>query len=242
MSALMLKMWTILSWIIQHVKSSLEKELVWNSIHRKIATVNKNIDRKEQGEVMPAYVQELEGRYYKTYKARLELWKRLDRHRVVWNWYLIVSSLSTLIVSILSLASESKNTIYTEIIVIVLSLCTFTGSLVLTSLRLPERSKDAFRAYRAIQALSLRLEAGRRGETELSEREFTEIRARYDQLMDETENHSELDYFASLDFEDVQKSWVKKAIYWLQLYWPALALIPILILTGIATIQSFPLV
>lgn len=190
---------------------------------------------------MQTYVKKLETRCYKTYKARLELQKRLNRHRLTWNLFLVVSSLSTLIVSILSLASASDRTICTEIIVIVLSLCTFTGSLVLTSLRLPERSEDAFRAYRAIQSLSSRLEAKSHLETEISKEELDSIRAQYDQIMDVTENHSELDYFASIKFEDDAWAFLKKILYRLQSDWPAWALLPVLALTYIAVRQSLPL-
>lgn len=194
-------------------------------------------------EVMQTPVKKLETRYYKTYKARLELQKRLDRHRVTWNWFLVVSSLSTLIVSILSLTSASDHTTYTDIITITLSLCTFTGSLVLTSLRLPERSKDAFRAYRAIQALSSRLETASDAGVEISEMELNSIRAEYDQIMDATENHSELDYLASRGFEKISKieSCLKRAAYRIQSDWPAWALVPIVVLTGIAVWQVFPL-
>lgn len=180
----------------------------------------------------------VEDRYYKTYQARLELAKRIQRQGTAWNWWLITSSLA---VSVASIALIRDPKIYGgqgDVLMASLSLLAFTGSLVVSGCRFGERSRDAFYAYRAIQKLSVQAERARKsGSPASSIDEVERLEDAYDQVIDSSENHREIDHIRAkrvrgerLDRRDQRKiagAWVVEALPYASLVASLASLIPV---------------
>lgn len=135
----------------------------------------------------------LESRSYKTYMARLKAANRLAFRNRAWNASLIASTTASTLASVALLVRPH---IYGEAgptLLVFVAVLTLVTSLVTSSLNYSARSRDMFRSYRRLQALSAeaeRLSKKRSIDLELAD----ELHRRYDAILDETENHTTADH------------------------------------------------
>lgn len=171
----------------------------------------------------------LEERYIKTYKARLEQQKRFNSSGKAWTWLLIVSSTMTLVASVVMLRDSAFFDENGDVLVTILSLLTLIGSLTSSSLRLQERSRDSFHAYRSLQKLTVKLEQLKASTSDVSElrKQVQGIENQYDQIIDSTENHHVSDYVKGvLELKEKKGYRAQSTVSFLETYGPYVGLIP----------------
>jgi hypothetical protein len=117
-----------------------------------------------------------------------------SRHRA-WNASLIATSTATTIASVALLTDES---IYGEAgptLLVCASILTLIASLVASGLDYSGRSRDMFVNYRRIQRLSAKVERMLGNPATVSRQELELLHDTYDALLDESENHTQADYY-----------------------------------------------
>ncbi|WP_159961849.1 SLATT domain-containing protein [Blastococcus haudaquaticus] len=137
----------------------------------------------------------LEQRSYATYKARLRASKRLMTRNNAWNASLIATATSTTIASVALLANDGIYGPNGDTLFVCLAVLSLTASLVTSGLNYSGRSRDMFSNYRRIQRLSAEAERAKRTPSMQNFATVAELNAKYDELLDGSENHTEADYF-----------------------------------------------
>lgn len=141
----------------------------------------------------------LSSRYRKTFKARLEMEKRLIKQQKLLERGITFTSSSMMIVTLLNLYDPTGPFRNVSLVLALLSFITLIGSLLLSAARLPERRIEAFQTYRAVQ--KLRVEADQLPYRKCPcswDEALAQIEAEYESLIDSTENHTEADHFRAL--------------------------------------------
>lgn len=140
----------------------------------------------------------LERRTYNTYKARLNATNRLASRGRSWSLSLICCSMSTTVASVALLADR---TIYGKagpVLLLIVSIATLVTSLASANMNYAARSRDMFVSYRKVQRLSAEVERLNLGSsTDRTLETITALHARYDAILDETENHNSYDFLRS---------------------------------------------
>lgn len=137
---------------------------------------------------------ELEGRAYKTYKARLEACKRLESRSRAVNGLVVALSLSSLIAASGMLVDRNIYGPRGDVLWLFIAILTFAGSLTSSSMGYAARSRNMFQNYRKIQRLSVQAESAKGDPAQFTRDTFEKLSSEYDDLLDESENHTTADY------------------------------------------------
>lgn len=149
---------------------------------------------KPQPEDFRAQIATLERRSYETYRARLQASIRLEQRARAWNTSLVALAFSTTVASIGMLTSESMYGGSGDVLLVCLGVLALVVSLVTSGLNYSGRSRNMFVNYRKLQAISAQAERAGLNAT-LHHAGFVErLHARYDAILDESENHSPADH------------------------------------------------
>jgi hypothetical protein len=142
-------------------------------------------------------LKKLEDRAFKTYKARLFAAKRLRARGVAWNASLVAFSTSTTVASVALLSDEAIYGRKGATLLAVLAVCALSASLVVTNMDYAGRAQAMDGNYRRMQQIALSAEAGRlRPELKV---DAERVRREYEIALESSENHSDADYFRSMD-------------------------------------------
>jgi hypothetical protein len=137
---------------------------------------------------------QLEDRAYKTYKARLEACKRLESRSRAVNGLVVALSLSGLVSAAGMLRDRDIYGPNGDALWLFIAILTFAGSLTSSSMGYAARSRNMFQNYRKIQRLSVRAESAKGDPAQLTRDTFEKLSLEYDDLLDESENHTTADY------------------------------------------------
>lgn len=147
------------------------------------------------GEDLPGLFKTLEQRSYKTYSARLQASQRLASRSRAWNATLIATSTATTIASVALLTDSQMYGRSGPTLLVCVSVLTLVASLVASGLDYSGRSRDMFLNYRRLQRLSADVERHVELPALQSREALEALHSRYDDLLDESENHTEADYY-----------------------------------------------
>ncbi|MBO4205871.1 SLATT domain-containing protein [Micromonospora echinofusca] len=136
----------------------------------------------------------LETRAYNTYKARLEASKRLESRSRAVNGLVVALTLSALISAAGMLRDREIYGPNGDAIWLYISILTFAGSLTSSSMGYAARSRNMFQNYRKIQRLSVRAESAKSDPAQFTREAFEKLSSEYNDLLDESENHTTADY------------------------------------------------
>lgn len=152
-------------------------------------------------------LQKLEDRSYKSYKARMYASRRLAQRGKAWNVSLLSLTVATTIASVGLLTNEQMYGAAGPTIFACLAVLSLVISLVVAGQNYSGRSRDLFNNYRRLQRLSTEAEHLRL-KIDAPEPEIVQaLLSRYNDLLDDSENHSEADYERTLD-PNSQRSWL----------------------------------
>lgn len=144
----------------------------------------------------PTPLESLGNRVYKTYGARRELAKRLQTRGDYWNAALVIIALVTAVSSVALLVDREVLGTRGDVILAVLGVLTLVASLMVSARDYKVRSVTAFDVYRQMQRLSTDIEAAMLSPSkEGIGKAWSSFDARYQDLLDGSENHSQPDYF-----------------------------------------------
>jgi len=137
----------------------------------------------------------VETRSYKTYRARLKAFERLQSRQRAWNTSLLALSVATTIASIALLTDDGMYGKAGPTVLVCVSVLALVASLAVAGLDYGVRSRDMFMNYRAIQRIAV--EAESLGEGDPSAEDVQELSERYNALLDDSENHTSADHKAA---------------------------------------------
>jgi hypothetical protein len=147
----------------------------------------------------------LEKRSYKTYCCRLRASRRLASRQRAWNASLIGASTATTIASVALLTDDSIYGSAGPTLLVCVSVLTLVASLVGSSLDYSGRARDMFTNYRRIQRLSAEVERVLGSPAPVAAQTVELLNEKYDSLLDESENHTEADYYHAFP-DEVKRS------------------------------------
>jgi hypothetical protein len=136
----------------------------------------------------------LEKRTYETYKTRLEACKRLEERSRAVNGLVVALSLSGLIAAAGMLRDRDLYGPNGDALWLFIAILTFAGSLASSSMGYAARSRNMFQNYRKIQRLAVRAESAKSDPAQCNREAFEKLSSEYDDLLDESENHTTADY------------------------------------------------
>lgn len=139
-------------------------------------------------------LKKLEDRSYKSYKGRMHASQRLALRDKAWNTSLLSLTVATTIASIGLLTDSQMYGTAGSTLFVCLAVLSLVISLVVAGLNYGARSRDLFNNYRRIQRLSAEVEHLRAGNATPSFAEVKVLLDRYNDLLDESENHNAADY------------------------------------------------
>jgi hypothetical protein len=143
-------------------------------------------------------------RSYKTYRARLKAFERLQSRQRAWNTSLLALSVATTIASIALLSDENMYGKAGPTVLVCVSVLALVASLAVAGLNYGVRSRDMFRNYRAIQRISVEAE-GFIADGEASSEDFQKLADRYHALLDDSENQTSADHKAADKEADIKR-------------------------------------
>lgn len=176
-------------------------------------------------------LQKIEDRSYKSYKARMYASRRLALRGKAWNVSLLSLTVATTIASIGLLTNDQMYGAAGPTIFACLAVLSLVISLVVAGQNYSGRSRDLFNNYRRLQRLSTEAEYLRLKNETADPEKVQALLSRYNDLLDDSENHSEADYERTLD-QNSQRSWLINqdrffsALPYVFLIVPLLVLIP----------------
>lgn len=189
-------------------------------------------------------LQELEDRSFKTYKSRLEACKRLEMRSRAVNAGVVALSLSGLIAAAGMIRDRNLYGANGDVLWLFIAIFTFAGSLTASSIGYGARSRNMFQNYRRIQRLSVKVETAKLDAAQHTEDHFLQLSSEYDELLDESENHTSADYlrarkhFASSEKPTKTERWQMLASAaltwapWLALVFPIALVVPAFVAFG----------
>ncbi|WP_116510651.1 SLATT domain-containing protein [Micromonospora sp. B006] len=136
----------------------------------------------------------LEKRAYETYKSRLEACKRLEARSRAVNGLVVALSLSSLIAAGGMLRDRDLYGPNGDVLWLFIAMLTFAGSVTSSSMGYAARSRNMFQNYRKVQRLSARAERVASDPTRRTWETLEKLSSEYDDLLDESENHTTADY------------------------------------------------
>ncbi|WP_182045218.1 SLATT domain-containing protein [Curtobacterium sp. ME26] len=137
---------------------------------------------------------DLERRSYRSYRARIESERRLRRVGLFWSAAQTALAVGLIAVSVLYLAYPERQSTLMLVYLISLSVLALAVSVTVGALDYTGRAREMFRNYRAIQALSVRVESARKSQLFITKRFVHRMHSEYDLLLDNSENHTSLDW------------------------------------------------
>lgn len=156
----------------------------------------------------------IERRSYTTYLARLRAHQRLATWGHLWTVCLATCSVAAVILSITSLAYPTTRAPHIDYVALLISLAMLVASLVVALFNFGGRSTEMKHAYRRAQRLSVRAESmqawGHREHGLDLAKETERLESDYQDLLDESENHSTADYLLRL-FSPIGRSGPSKS-------------------------------
>lgn len=139
-------------------------------------------------------LRKLEDRSYTSYKGRMHASRRLALRDKAWNTSLLSLTVSTVIASVGLLSDPRMYGAAGAPLFVCLAVLSLVISLVVAGLNYGSRSRDLFNNYRRLQRLSSEVELLRLTDDKPSQAEIQLLLTRYNDLLDESENHNEADY------------------------------------------------
>lgn len=139
-------------------------------------------------------LEKLEDRSYKSYKGRMHASQRLALRDKAWNTSLLSLTVATTIASIGLLTDSQMYGTAGPTLFVCLAVLSLVISLVVASLNYGARSRDLFTNYRNLQRLSTEVEHLRTGNATPGFAEVKVLLDRYNDLLDESENHNAADH------------------------------------------------
>lgn len=139
----------------------------------------------------------LEWRLHRTYKARMETARRQQARGNNWNVALVLASLSTVTVSVVTLAAKDVYGEQSEALMVVLGAATLVVSVLVTSAQFQVQAEKFFNAYRNLQKLWVEADREAKSLTNAQERNAASARidASYQDILDDTANHIPADFY-----------------------------------------------
>lgn len=166
--------------------------------HARQNTASKGAANRQVHQRSLGQLRTLEDRSYKTYRARLYASKRLQSRNHRLNASLIAMSTATTIAAVILLANPSLYGQNGPLLLAGLAILALMLSLVSTSIDYSGRSRNMFISYRRIQRVASEAERLQQSSTELLTAELVQrLTDEYEALLDESENHTEADYYRS---------------------------------------------
>jgi hypothetical protein len=147
----------------------------------------------------------VERRAYRTYQARLIATNRLRDRSQAWNACLVATATATTIAAIGLLADEKMYGSTGPAVLVAVSVLSLTVSLATSGLDYSGRSRNMFVNYRRIQRVSAEAERAAMDPSMHTKDVVDDLNARYDALLDESENHTAGDHRRVL--ADQKKDW-----------------------------------
>ncbi|MDH3006745.1 SLATT domain-containing protein [Gordonia alkanivorans] len=135
----------------------------------------------------------IERRAYKTYRARESACSRLGRRARAWNWAIVALSTATTVAAVGMLTDSDMYGPNGSTLLVCVSIFALVVSLAATNMNHSGRSRDMFLNYRKIQRIAVEIEAMKSGKI-VTEVMVTAISDRYQEILDESENHTPGDY------------------------------------------------
>lgn len=179
-------------------------------------------------------LQKIEDRSYKSYKGRMYASQRLALRGKAWNASLLSLTVATTIASIGLLTNDGMYGAAGPTVFACLAVLSLVISLVVAGQNYNGRSRDLFNNYRRLQRLSTEAEYLRDNNDVVDQDKVEALLSRYNDLLDDSENHSEADYERTLD-EGSRRSWLIcrdrffSALPYVSLIVPLLVLMPFLV-------------
>lgn len=175
-------------------------------------------------------LKKLEDRSYKSYKARMHASQRLALRDKAWNTSLLALTVATTIASIGLLTDSQMYGTAGPTLFVCLAVLSLVISLVVAGLNYGARSRDLFNNYRRLQRLSTEVEHLRAGNSTPSFAEVKVLLDRYNDLLDESENHNAADYARGHSVGrvtwGVARDWSISALPFVTLIIPVFVLVP----------------
>lgn len=151
-------------------------------------------------------LEKLEDRSFKSYKGRMHASQRLSLRDKAWNASLLSLTVATTIASVGLLADSRMYGSGGPTIFVCLAVLSLVISLVVAGLNYGARSRDLFNNYRRLQRLSTEVEHLRTRDVKPGYAEVKVLLDRYNDLLDDSENHNTSDYARVSDLK--KPSWV----------------------------------
>lgn len=175
-------------------------------------------------------LEKLENRSFKSYKARMQASQRLALRDKAWNTSLLSLTVATTIASIGLLTDGQMYGAVGPTLFVCLAVLSLVISLVVAGLNYGARSRDLFNNYRRLQRLASEAEHLRTGINVPSFAEVKVLLDRYNDLLDDSENHNAADHERGSDKSSI--TWVTakdsaiSAIPFITLVVPVLVVVP----------------
>lgn len=175
-------------------------------------------------------LEKLESRSYKSYKGRMHASERLALRDKAWNTSLLSLTVATTIASIGLLTDTEMYGAAGPTIFVCLAVLSLVISLVVAGLNYGARSRDLFNNYRRLQRLSTEVEHLRDHAEEPNFAEVKILLDRYNDLLDDSENHNAADYARGSSSGQltwvVAKDWAISALPFVTLLIPIFVMVP----------------
>ncbi|WP_284989491.1 SLATT domain-containing protein [Arthrobacter sp. efr-133-TYG-120] len=175
-------------------------------------------------------LQKLETRSYTSYKGRMYASQRLALRDKAWNTSLLSLTVATTIASVGLLANVRMYGDAGPALFVCLAVLSLVISLVVAGLNYGARSRDLFNNYRRLQRLSSEVELLRLSDENPSDVQARALLNRYNDLLDESENHNQSDYQRAIKSHPVSWAIVTdfalSAVPFISLIIPVLVLVP----------------
>ncbi|WP_175404275.1 MULTISPECIES: SLATT domain-containing protein [Gordonia] len=136
----------------------------------------------------------IERRAYKTYRARESASSRLGRRARAWNWAIVALSTATTVAAVGMLTDASMYGPNGPTLLVCVSVFALVVSLAATNMNHSGRSRDMFLNYRKIQRIAVEMEQMITEEV-VTRSMVAAISDRYQEVLDESENHTSGDYW-----------------------------------------------
>lgn len=166
-----------------------------DGLHGLVAVMTADRDPTAQS---PQLLEAFSEKTYRTYLARLRASKRLAARNRAWNTSLIATAAAS---TISSIALLSDDTIYGKTgptLLVSIAVLMLVISLVTSGIDYSGRSRDMFLNYRRIQSISTEAERASKTPHLQTEELLDDLMRRYDGLLDESENHTSVDFARAL--------------------------------------------
>jgi hypothetical protein len=176
-------------------------------------------------------LEKLEDRSFKSYKGRMYASQRLALRDKAWNTSLLSLTVATTVASIGLLADSQMYGTGGSTLFVCLAVLSLVISLVVAGLNYGARSRDLFNNYRRLQRLSTEVEHLRADNSAPSFAEVKVLLDRYNDLLDDSENHNSADNIRGNNVDGVTwgvaGDWLISALPFVTLVIPVAVVVPL---------------